>query len=736
MNKALTLAIIAATATIHQQSLAAENTRPALEEVVVTATKRESSLQDVSIAVTALSADMLKNAQITQTADLVALVPSLNMQTGSSVSDSSFNIRGIGTQVFGIGVEPSVATMIDGVVLGRAGQAFMQLNDVERVEVLRGPQGTLFGKNSSGGVVHIITQNPSNEQEAKFSATAIEKGEYQLGGTVSGPITETLGYRITAFGSDDDGYVKNLYNGDELNGGTDWSTRGKLRWLPTDSLELEYTGDYSRLDCDCNAQTIRQTTDPESIEPLIASSTNDQVNTNSPTNDKVKSYGHALTANWQWNDYTITSISAYRDWEEDFRSDTDAAPISVFGLESGKSTGQDQYSQELRLTSPGEDRLSYVAGLYYFNQTVDREEYREILSATTDATFSTENTNYAAYGEANYQLTDTVRLVAGARYTHDELSYDFKRVGGGTGLPPPVDSTGGNTKDDDTTVKIASQWDFDDDAMAYVSYSQGYKGQAYNALFSATEESLDKSVDPEKSDAYELGLKSTLFDRRLELNAALFYTEFKDFQASSLVDDSSVDSEQPSIAFVVQNVGEVSTKGLEVDFRALVTEKMSLYGGFAYIDATIDDFPGGTCSFGQEERGECPLGYQDLSNQDLPQSPDWKMNLTVDYAIDLPSQGFDLIARAAYRAQDDVQFDISQDSNTIQDAYGVLDLAMTLTDKQDRYSATVFVKNALDEHYVTGIYSLPAVLLPGGYMQFLPKTYERTFGITVSYHYF
>lgn len=736
MNK-LTLVILPAIVLVCQQALAQTTGtgRPMLEEVVVTATKRVSNLQDVSVAVTALSADMLQNAQITQTEDLVALVPSLNMQKGDSSGDSSFNIRGIGTQVFGIGVEPSVSTMIDGVVLGRPGQAFMQLNDVERIEVLRGPQGTLFGKNSSGGVVHIITQNPTDKFEAKVNAAAIEEEEYQLGGTVSGPITDTLGYRVTAFGSDMNGYIKNIYDGDKLNGSKDWSSRAKLRWLPTDSLEVKYTGDYSDQDCDCNAMTIRQTTDPEAIAPIVASSKNDQVNIDSPTKDKVKSYGHALEANWDRSGYTLTSISAYRNWKEDFHGDTDFGPVALYGLDQGKNTQQDQYTQELRLTSPGDQAFSYVAGLYYFQQTIDREEFRTILGNNTDATFSTENTNYAAFGEATYRFTDTIRVVVGGRYTNDELSYDFKRVGGGFQLPPPIESTGGNTRDNDSSVKLATQWDFTDEAMAYVSYAQGYKGQAYNALFSATEESLGNPVSPEKSDAYELGIKSTLLDRRVELNAALFYTEYKDFQASALVEDGSQGSEQSSVAFVVQNVGEVSSQGLEVDFRALLTENLALNGGFAIIDATIDDFPGGTCSFGQQDRGECPLGYQDLSHQDLPQSPDWKLNVALDYTIDLPSQDFDLVARAAYRAQDDVQFDISQDRNTIQNSYGLLDLAMTMADKQDRYSATLFLKNALDKNYVTSINSLPSALIPGGYIQFLPKTHERTFGISVSYHF-
>ncbi|MBK6739884.1 MAG: TonB-dependent receptor [Haliea sp.] len=192
----------------------------------------------------------------------------------------------------------------------------------------------------------------------------------------------------------------------------------------------------------------------------------------------------------------------------------------------------------MRLTSPGDQNFFLCRGVCttFNNRSIDKST-APYWATTTDATFSTDNTSYAAFGEATYRITDTVRLVAGGRYTNDKLSYDFKRVGGGFQLPPPIDPTGGSTKDNDTAVKLATQWDFTDEAMTYVSYAQGYKGQAYNALFSATEESLGNPVSPEKSDAYELGIKSTLLDRRVELNAALSTTEYKDFQASALVED-------------------------------------------------------------------------------------------------------------------------------------------------------------------------------------------------------
>jgi iron complex outermembrane receptor protein len=188
-------------------------------------------------------------------------VPSLNLQKGSNPRQTSFSIRGIGTQSFSSAAEPSVSTMVDGVVMGRSGQSFMQLLDVQRVEVLRGPQGTLFGKNSTAGVVHIITQNPTEEHTGELMGTAISDDEYRAGLTISGPITDNLGYRFTANGSNVDGYTKNYYDGDYLNGTEDWSVRGKLRWFPTESLELKWASDYGDVSSDGTASPIR------SLEP-------------------------------------------------------------------------------------------------------------------------------------------------------------------------------------------------------------------------------------------------------------------------------------------------------------------------------------------------------------------------------------------------------------------------------------------------------------------------------------
>ena len=223
----------AATAPISaQQKTPTREDRAILEELIVTARKRDQNLQDVAVSVSLLSGKTLAEAQLKNAAELATLLPTLNVQASSGPSTASFNIRGIGTQTFSPGVDPSVSTMVDGVVLGRSGMAFLDLADIERVEVLRGPQGTLYGKNASGGVVHIITRDPTPEFSGTIAGTAIEDNEYRIDGTVSGPVSDTLGYRLTGSKVDDDGWAKNVYNGNKINDQDSYTIRGKLLWQP------------------------------------------------------------------------------------------------------------------------------------------------------------------------------------------------------------------------------------------------------------------------------------------------------------------------------------------------------------------------------------------------------------------------------------------------------------------------------------------------------------------------
>lgn len=713
--------------------------RPILEELIVTARKREQNLQDVPMGVSLLSGKAISEAQIKNAGELATLLPTLNVQSSSGPSTSSFNIRGIGTQTFSPGVDPSVSAMLDGVVLGRSGMAFLELVDVQRVEVLRGPQGTLYGKNASGGVVHIITRDPTPRLSGTVAATAIEDDEYRLDGTVSGPITESLGYRLTGSRVDDDGWAKNVYNGDKINDTDSYTVRGKLLWQATEALELLLAADYSENECDCIALSVRSILEgPRQEEllsyqdPLPPGKDQQDVNNDEGTYNDNTSNGYSLTANWDIDDHLVTSITAYREWENESIVDFDRGNTNPLTLSfpSLPKSDQDQFSQELRLLSPPHEWGSYVIGLYYFEQDIDTgnstsTNFFELITRVSST--NVEGKNAAVFGEVNFNIMQDWQLILGGRYTYDDLDYKTTAEGTDNIVFPPPGTAKDSLDETDFSPKVAVQWDFAETAMAYASYVSGYKGPAFDTSLIAD----GMVVDPETSDAFEVGLKSNWLDGRLFLNIALFYAEYDDYQAETSLDENPDDMRPGSPVLI--NAGEVSTQGVEIEFLAQPLENWAVNGGFSYTDGTIEDYTEGNCSGGQIARGECPDGKQDLSGGQLPQTPKWKLNLNTDYTIELENAPFDVVLGANLRAQDDVLYGLSQDPYTEQEDYAVIDIRAVLAGRDTAYRLTAFVKNVTDKNYASLIFANSADLQPNAYVQLVPKYAERTAGIELRY---
>jgi len=729
-------------------SLAIASDDYAIEEVVVTATKRAESLQDVAVAVTALSGDTLANSRISRSEDLVNLTPSLSFQSGGSDNGSSFNIRGIGTQSFSSGVEPSIATVIDGVVMGRSGMAFTELLDVERVEVLRGPQGMLFGKNASGGVVHIITNDPGNEFEASINAKTILSGtdEYKLSGMVSVPVTDTLGIRIAAFTTEPDSHINNINSGKELNGRKSEGGRIKLKWQPTNELTAKWSSDYSEINGTCCQFQSRSATAIEStfLGDVTASHNNDAVNISADIYNNSRSWGHSLDLGWDIGEYTFTSISAYRNWQSSANTDVDGTPLTLLDVNAGQSQ-QRQLTQEFRLSSPQNEAFSYVLGLYYFEQNMTREferVYHDLFASALPATIpvearklgsqfeaSVDSTSYAGFGQFTLNLSDDFRLIGGARYTQEELEFEFEREqaqGVFSSLAPVQAPYSDATNDTDWSFKLGAQWDINADSMGYLTWTEGYKGPAFNVIFEMTPDNT-KPVEAEVSDSLELGVKSSWLDNRLIVNAALFHSRYDNFQAQA--------QDANSAQFTLLNAGEVRTTGLELDFIARPLQALTVSGGFAYIDAEISDFKAGPCSPRQSAINEnsCALGSQDLSGETLPNSSKVKFNLSADYVIAL-SDRHEIVPRATYRWKDDELFSMDQDKEKSQDGYGILDLSLSLHATDDSYSVTLFVDNALDEQYVDAI--IHNNIWPGAYDHYYSIKSERRIGLDLRYSWF
>jgi iron complex outermembrane receptor protein len=732
--------------TAHAGATAGEAT---LGEVIVTARKRSEDVQKVSVAVSVVGSDQIKKNQLYTSSDLVSVAPSLNVQNGGQQAASSFVVRGIGTFSYSSGAEPSVSTVVDGVVLARSGMAFLNLADVDHVEVLRGPQGTLFGKNASAGLVNIVTRDPSRTPQGDVSLTAISAGEYHADVTGSGPITENLGFRLTGAFTNDQGFSTNVFNGKHQNGQQSYLVRGVLKWEPIDNLTLRWRSDVSWSHQNGPALVMRSE-DPgpqrNALLPLVPSPTLVDVNDNSGNNTTDRSYGHSLQIDWALGGHSLTSITAYRGWKEYSVVDDDLTPGEVLGLSQPDGQRLHQFSQELRLNSPSQGFLTYVAGLFYYKETINRKITRimdlsDVIGLPlgpmeAPAYIDVEDENAAAFGEATAHLSDRVRLVGGLRYTHDNLQYNYTQ-GVNTTTPlgaliypnvvTPVPTTSNSTHKGHVSGKVSLEWDVLPTAMAYVSYAEGYKGPAYSLDIATPADALDRVVQPETSNAYEIGLKSAWFDHRLIANVAGFYTDYSNFQAQTFVGSGLVGS------FQLANAAKVHTGGVEFDVTARPLPNLNITAGATFMEAKFDKYPNGPCSGPQKDRGECPTGSQDLSGGQLPFAPKAKGFVSADYTITLPDQPFDLVLLGNFHGQSGELFDVSQDPGARQKGYGILDISAELLARDRRYSLTFFIKNLTDQSFVDSILPLGSPIAPNGYAQIVDKRSQRRFGVNLRY---
>ena len=728
----------------------ADDTERKLDTIMVSATKRPETLQDVPVAVSARSGEDLENSGVSSIEGLATLVPSLTFTQSSNELNSSVRIRGVGTEVFSSGVEPSVSFVVDDVVLARQGQGFQDLVDVERVEVLRGPQSTLFGKNASAGVIAVTTQAPTNTLSGKIDATVAEGEEYALRGTVSGPITDTVLGRLTAFTKSQKGHIENVSDGRDLNGYDNWGVRGKLLVQPSNALDLTFIADFRDTEQDCCAYQIRDTSTALNpvvgatldalLDPVVASPENNQTKLNAPVYNNSEQWGLSGKAEYRFdNGFTFTSITAFREW--DFENNIDVyaldfedpiAGVITFDLNSGQ-TSLSQTSQEFRLASPQWDKFDYVLGVYLFQLDLDRSFRRRIEALTglgvvgQSGQFngSVGNRNYAAFASGNYRFGQGTTLFGGLRVINETLDYRVFRdptntllpgdfpLGGSAGTPADID---GDTSDTALVGNIGVRQEWSDSVMTYLRYARGYKGRAFDVIFTAPQST--EYVDAEVSDSYEAGLKVQTPNGRLQFNAAAFWTEYDDFQAQ--------ERDVAASTIVVANAGKVSTKGIELDASALLTDNTLLQGGIAYTDATVESFPFAQCYRGQTPAEGCVDGAQDLSGEELPNSPDWRFTASLRQDIHLASMPFDGFFQLDGSWQSDVQFQLDQNPNTTQDGYGLLHLSAGITADDGGWTASVFVRNLLDETYASNVFADP--LYAGVISQYLPRDFERYVG--------
>jgi len=725
-----------------------------IQEVVVTARKVEESIQDTPVAVSAFSNNDLKVRGALDVTDVAKASPNVTIDSGASFSGSSATpvvfIRGIGQQDFVITSDPAVGVYLDGVYIARTVGSLLDLVDIERVEVLRGPQGTLFGRNSIGGAVSVISKKPEPGFSGSVEATAGEDDWYEGRAILNVPISDTLLTRVSAMGRTRDGFVDAVnYDSFKLGGRELWGVRGQARWLPSDDITFDVSVDYQQ-DRSGPApwRTVSfgngslpngtgvfanffnaATGDPTCLtdagvrnNPTCAGPVHllsDKFESNSLWVDlegnqvepeqELDVVGVSFDFKWALPFGDFQSITAYRAFDATFNNDLDGLPLLVFH-NINENFDNEQMSQELQLTgSSFAGRLDWVTGLYLFHE--EGEENVTILAAGIPPgvpnpfpraprflgdSRKINNNSYAAFAQGTLHLfDDRLHVTGGLRFTKDEKTFTFQQdVGGNFGR-----RVSGFQEVDKLNPLISGAFDITDNIMVYVSYSEGFRDGGFPARATGVTDTI-LSFDPEEVSVIEGGVKSSWLDERVRMNLAVFNTDYTDYQVSAT--DPNAPPELRASG--VSNIPSVTIQGVEVEASALVTESLRLDLTLGYLDDEIDD-TGGELFSGNLPPS--PVAFPLTTDSSLPFTPEWTWDLGASYSHFLPNGG-ELLLRGDWIYTDEQFFGIENLPEQFQDAYSQVNASLTYRHPGDRWEAVLGATNLTDEVWsTTAIFSLP-----------------------------
>lgn len=700
-----------------------------LEEVVVTAQKRAQSLNDVGIAVTAFTGADIDELGLEQPADLAAQTPNLTVKNASGSTAPVFTVRGVGLNAFVSNVNPSVAVYLDEVYQVNTSMMSFGLFDLERVEVLKGPQGTLFGRNTTGGAVSFVAQKPSQEFEAYATAGIGDYDLYNLEAAVGGGLSETLAGRLSVSSTrQQEGFFTNRLTGQDHGQVDRQAWRAQLLWEPTNTFSalLNVHGGSDSSDQwmlvhrglrDESGNSCANGAGPNCYDALgYRDNDGDFYQGDYNLEPKIDNSGTGatLTLNWDIGSMILTSITNQEQFEYFREEEFDASPNTLVHTNFDGDVAQ--FSQELRLTSNDWEDVTVIAGIFYSKDSLEEKDFYNLnnnpLFATSyDVDFEQDTTTLAVFVHSEWQFSDALKLTFGARVTDEEVTFD----GGTTDLFPLTSGlgafglTGGKLENEtinvtEPTGKIALDWTPNDDWLFYTSYSRGFKSGGFNGSFALSVEEVGP-FDKETLDAYELGFKGTLADNRLQLNGAVYYYDYRDLQI--------FDTDVTTSAFLLANAGNAEVLGFELESRWLVTEALDVRLGVGYSDTEIVEYA-------------THLGTQAEGNR-LANTPEWTLNSVISYQW-LLSNGLGLRAAVDINWQDDVYFSVANDPRAAEDSYLIANASVVLSPEHERWQARAWVKNLTEEAYfIEQFIGGPAGLASG------TVGAPRTFGLEVTY---
>ncbi|MBI7994430.1 TonB-dependent receptor [Pseudomonas aeruginosa] len=732
----------------------------ALGKVTVTARRREEDSQKVPTPITVLGGETLEAQRISRVQDLQQVLPSVNVAY-IHARQSSVAVRGIGNNPASDGLEGSAGIYLDNVYLGRPGMAVFDLLDIEQLELLRGPQGTLFGKNTTAGVLNISTRAPTFTAERTVEVSGGQDGYFQGRGTVSGPLGETLAGRLSAYRTRDDGYIKNIHDDNYLNGGERQGARGQLLFEPNEDFSLRWIADYNEEDSSNGSMVVYGAAERfwQRAALVGASPLRDpqrkKVNINGRQHVSVHQGGSSLEANWNLaGGYRLTSISAYRYWHFTPAND-EQLNVSAIN-DTGVEVHDRQFSQEIRLASPTGGAFDYVVGAYAFRQNLGNKTFTSygsladlyLLGANLGALNDTyskangkiETDSFALFAQGTWHLSERLDFTAGLRGTYEEKNAKVERFAplggaavGGVGAAVRNGQLGAYDSGDLSQYNFAPSallslsYQFSDDLLGYASLSHGEKSGGVNlAVGSAPSAGAGADsllVGPERANDAELGLKSTLFDRRLLLNANLFWTGIHGYQATTLYQAPG----STQLVQVLANAGSVRSRGLEFEATALPLRGLTLNFNGSYNDVTYLSFKDAPCPAEVSTRPGAPSSC-DLSGQRVVGASKWIANLNGEYQWRLDDRFQPYVSASyAYRSAAEGTLDNSDLSKI--DGYALVNLAAGLrSDLGDgQLDTSVWLKNAFDKDYYLSAFAS----IHGSYTASVGQ--PRTLGVSLRY---
>ncbi len=734
-----------------------------LEEVIVTAQKREQSLQDVPVAVTAFTGERLQESGVRDFFEVSNIDPALIVGKSQTSTTANFSIRGVFTSSQNFGLESSVGLYVDGVYRARQSAMINNLVDIAAVEVLRGPQGTLFGRNTPSGAVTLTSVAPDFEGGGYLEASG---GDYDLmsvnGGKSLTLLEDTLALRATGFYMERDGFIDVIGLGDEVLEDRDrWGGRLQALWLPNDDVSVHLIVDRSEIDeiC-CAVGNFVNNFEPQQVPPgstTVRGTDNNVIAAGGTVLDQRDFYDYEVASSFlptsenedegisaqvdwtlPWAD--LTSITAYRKFESYDMIDADFYDIDA--LIRSNDASQEQFSQELRLADQG-DKLAWVVGAFYFEQELDATVDTVVgvdtgpLVGVPSSFFpdgglarnvnEQDSTSYAFFGQLDYNLTDSLVLTAGLRWTKEDkdMTNVFTEENPGIGFaffPPlaPRDDVAEEIDDDQITGTAKISWFANNDVMLYASYGTGYKAGGINT--DRIEASLDVAFDAEESEAFELGMKAEFPEQAMRLNVALHQTTTDDLQTISF----------QGTGFALQNAGKADTWGGELDLLWQPLDNTTLTLAYAYNNAEYADFEEGDCWIGTPFHTQLPDprangdGSCDRSGGLLSGNPE---NVVVtSLRQDIPLGG-DVTAflYGEYIWFDERMTDVNNDPLKLAESYDLVNLRAGLILESWDLEVTAWGRNVANEDYTNTI--ADAVAQPGRMIGYFNE--PRTWGVTL-----